>query len=294
LFAAARLGVMADWEPKAQVVGITAFRTLYSFGYILGTALTSWLAQNADLQAVFFIISFAFILLTVFAVVVLRRIEAEIARRAAAPPASEPAHDVDGERTIVLPLYAMIIPLLGLVILKAADNTRNIYLSLVMFQLFNDASIALLMFGITAAAELITMVLIGSLSGRIGEKVTIALGALFGSGYFFILSFSQSLPVLYGAHLLYAVFVAALQGVAMAYVQGMLAHRTGMGGSLYFAVLNVGGLVGILAPIFVIGYDQSVFIISAALCLAGAALLIFSDRTRLAGYFRYSVRQVSG
>jgi SET family sugar efflux transporter-like MFS transporter len=286
LFAAARLGIMADWEPKAQVVGITAFRTLYSFGYVLGTALTSWLAQNADLQAVFFFIALAFILLTALAVAVLRRIEAEIARRTAAPPARDPARDVDGKRALVLPLYAMIVPLLGLVILKAADNTRNVYLSLVMFQLFNDASIAPLMFGITAAAELITMVLIGSLSGRIGEKVTIAVGALFGAVYFFILSFSQSLPVLYGAHLLYAVFVAALQGVAMAYVQSMLAHRMGMSGSLYFAVLNVGGLVGILAPLFVTGYDQSVFIISAVLCLAGAALLMLGDRTRTAGCFR--------
>jgi SET family sugar efflux transporter-like MFS transporter len=277
LFAAARLGIMADWEPKAQIVGITAFRTLYSFGYILGTALTSWLAQHADLQAVFFFIGLAFIPLTVLAVVVLHRIEAEIARRAAPPP----AHDVDGQRAIALPVSMMIIPLLGLVILKAADNTRSVYLSLVMFQLFNDASIAPLMFGITAAAELITMVLMGSLSGRIGERVTIAVSALFGAIYFIILSFSQSLPVLYGVHLLYAVFVAALQGVAIAYVQNMLAHRTGMGGSLYFAVLNVGGLIGILAPLLVTGYDQSVFLIAAVLCLVGAALLMFGDRIRL-------------
>jgi MFS transporter, SET family, sugar efflux transporter len=276
LFAAARLGIMADWEPKAQVVGITAFRTLYSFGYIFGTALTSWLAQNADLQAVFFFIGLAFILLTILAVVVLRRVEAEIARRNAAPPTG----DVEGKPAIVVPLYAMIIPLLGLVILKAADNTRNVYLSLVMFQLFNDASIAPLMFGITAAAELVTMVAMGSLSSRIGEKVTIAISALFGAIYFFILSFSQSLPVLYSVHLLYAVFVAALQGVAIAYVQSMLAHRTGMGGALYFAVLNVGGLVGILAPLLVTGYDQSVFLIAAVLCLAGAALLMFGDRIR--------------
>lgn len=286
LFAAARLGIMADWEPEAQVVGITAFRTLYSFGYILGTALTSWLAQTADLQEVFFFIALAFILLTILATAVLRRIEAEISRRTAARP---PTSEVAGQRHMVLPLYTMMIPLLGLVILKAADNTRNTYLSLVMFQLFNDASIAPLMFGITAAAELITMSLLGSLSGRIGEKVTIAVGALFGSVYFFVLAFSQSLPVLYSVHLLYAVFVAALQGVAMAYVQSMLAHRTGMSGSLYFAVLNVGGLVGIFAPLLVTGYDQSVFITSAALCLVGAALLMLGDRTRPAGRFRRAV-----
>jgi hypothetical protein len=61
----------------------------------------------------------------------------------------------------------------------------------------------------------------------------------------------------------------------------MLAHRTGMGGALYFAILNVGGLVGILAPLLVTGYDQSVFLIAAVLCLVGAALLMFGDRIRL-------------
>lgn len=280
LFAVARLGLMADWEPEAQVVGITAIRTLYSFGYIIGTALTSWLARSADLQAVFFGIAITFIPLTLLVVVVLRGIEANIAGR---PPAPTPTTS-DFVPVKILSLTAMAIPLLSLVILKAADTTRNIYLSLVMFQSFNDASIAPLMFGITAAAELVTMSLLGTLSGRIGEKTTIALGATFGAVYFFVLAFSQSLPVLYGVHLLYAVFVAALQGVAMAYVQSMLAHRIGMSGSLYFAVLHVGGLVGVFAPLFVTGYDQSVFLISAVLCLAGAALLMFSNRARPAPY----------
>lgn len=279
LFAVARLGLMADWEPEAQIVGITALRTLYSFGYIIGTALTSWLVRSADLQVVFFGIAVAFIALTLLAVIIIRRIEAKIAARPPAP-VSNTSVSVPVK---ILPLAMMVIPLLSLVILKAADTTRNIYLSLVMFQTFNDASIAPLMFGITAAAELITMSLMGTLSGRIGEKVTIALGALFGAVYFFVLAFSQSPPVLYGVHLLYAVFVAALQGVAMAYVQSMLAHRLGMGGSLYFAVLNVGGLLGVFAPLFVTGYDQSVFLISAVLCLIGAALLMFGDRLRVFG-----------
>jgi MFS family permease len=148
-----------------------------------------------------------------------------------------------------------------------------------MFQLTSDASIAPLMFGVTAAFELITMSLMGNLSGKIGEKSTIALGALVGALYYVIHSFSQSLPLLYLANAVYAIFVAVLYGVAMAYVQGLMEHRAGMGGSLYVSVLNVGSLVGILSPLLVTGYDQTLFIIPALLCLGGAALLMIGDRT---------------
>ena len=80
------------------------------------------------------------------------------------------------------------------------------------------------MFGITAAAELVTMGAMGYLSSKIGEKATISLGALVGAVYFGIMSFSQSLPLLYAAHVMYAIFIAALLGVAMAYVQGLVAN----------------------------------------------------------------------
>lgn len=54
-----------------------------------------------------------------------------------------------------LPLWVLIVPLVTLVVLRGADSTRGVYLSLVMFQLFKDASIAPLMFGITAMAEIV-------------------------------------------------------------------------------------------------------------------------------------------
>lgn len=48
--------------------------------------------------------------------------------------------------------------------------------------------------------------MMGYLSSKIGEKKTICIGALVGAMYYAILSFSQSLPLLYAAHVLYAVF----------------------------------------------------------------------------------------
>ncbi|MBX3065202.1 MAG: MFS transporter [Anaerolineae bacterium] len=281
LFAVVRSGVVADWDHESQVMGITALRTLFSLGFIIGTALSSWLVSVLDFRVIFVGIGVGFLLLSIFSAFILYRIDLYIAQRGQQTAQADAQSQADGKRNVLisLPMYALIVPLLALIVLRGADGTRGVYLSLVMFQIFHDASVAPLMFGITAAAELVTMGLAGYASSKIGEKTTIALGALTGAVYFVILSFTQSLPLLYFAHVLYAVFVAVLLGVAMAYVQGMLADRAGLGGSLYVAVFNTGSLVGILSPLLTAGYDQKVFVIPAILCVVGAALLMVGDRT---------------
>lgn len=276
LFAVAKLGVVGDWERESQTLGITILRTLFSFGFILGTALSSLLARIMDIQAAFFIIAAVVLGLTVYATVVLYRIEGFIRHNALTDAADAKSPE---KRSVSLPAYALVVPLIALVVLTGADTTRQFYLSLTMFQLFADASIAPIMFGITAAAELITMGLLGYLSSKIGEKIVIAASALTGALYFVVMAFSQSLPILYGAQIFYAINVAALYGVAMAYVQRLLGERAGLGGGLYMMVLQFGSLVGILGPLLVTGYDQRIFIIPAILCVVGAVVLMIGDRT---------------
>lgn len=276
LFAVAKAGVVADWDHEAQVMGITALRTLFSLGFVLGTGITSGLAK-LDMRSVFLIIAGVALVLSMGDAYLLRRIEAYIAREAIR--VKNQPETVAIRKVRDLPLWVLIVPLVTLVVLRGADSTRGVYLSLVMFQLFKDASIAPLMFGITAAAEIVTLGMMGYLSSKIGEKKTICIGALVGAVYYAILSFSQSLPLLYAAHVLYAVFAGALLGVAMAYVQGLMAHRAGLGGSLYTAVFSMGSVIGILLPQLVVGYDQSIFIAPIFLCVGGAVLLMVGDRT---------------
>jgi MFS transporter, SET family, sugar efflux transporter len=278
LFAVAKGSVVADWKREDQIVGITALRTLFSFGFILGTTLASGLVRVIDIQVIFFLLGVTIFALTVYSARVLYRIEGHMTQQASRS-AETVANPSPESRKVVLPFYALIAPLFALTILRGADSTRMVYLPLVLFDLFRDASIAPLMFGITAVAELITIGLVGYLSGKIGEKTTIAISALSGGMCFILLTFTQSLAVLYVIQVLYAVFVAAMVGVAMAYIQGMFPDRVGMGGSVYMALFNVGSLIGILSPLLVTGYDQTVFVIPAILCVVGAALLMVGDRT---------------
>ncbi len=281
LFAVAKAGVVADWSHADQTTGITALRTFFSLGYVLGTALGSAMVRVMELQTVFLVLGASVIGLTIGCTLFLFQIERYIAARTVEYDTAEADAPEKPKRqpSVSLPYTAMIMPLLALIVLRGADSTRGVYLSLVMLQLFNDPGVGPMMFGITAAAELITMAMVSELASRIGERDAIAVGALFGAVYFAVLSFSQSLTVLYLMHIVYAVFVAALLGVAMAYVQRMISARAGLGGSLYMAVFNIGSLVGILSPLLVTGYSQEIFIIPAILCVVGALMLHFGDRT---------------
>ncbi|MEP6986372.1 MAG: MFS transporter [Chloroflexota bacterium] len=277
LFAVAKSGVVADWEQEAQVMGITALRTMFSLGFVFGTAAAS-LVANLDIRNVFLMIAAASVLVTFSAAVLLYRMEAHMRREAVRIKESNPSTSTT-KTGYSLPVWALIVPLVALTILRGADSARGVYLPLVMLQLFKDATIAPLMFGITAAAELVAMGFMGYVASKIGEKATISIGAVVGALFYAVMSFSQSLPLLYIAHIFYAIFVAVVVGVGMAYVQNLVKNRAGLGGSLFMVVFNVGSLIGILAPLLVKDYDQTIFIAPIILCLVGAAMLMFGDRT---------------
>jgi SET family sugar efflux transporter-like MFS transporter len=278
MFAAAKSGLVADWEVEAQVMGITALRTLFSFGFILGTALAGWMSGFIQLQTIYFLLAFGSLAVTLFTARALYRIDAQITRQALQPAETGDAPTAPPPGIAISPA-ALVIPLLALLVLVGADNTRQTYISLVMFQTFKDASISPTMFGITAAFELITMGLLGYFASRWDERLVIAAAALSAALYYVVMASSQSLPLLYLFQAEYAIFVAALYGVAMAYVQNLLSNRAGLGGSLYVVVLNTGSLVGILAPLLITGYDQKIFYIPAVLCVVGALMLTAAHST---------------
>ncbi len=276
LFAVAKAGIVNRWERGEQVTGLTALRTMFSLGFVIGTGLASILA-HANLQTVFLVLMVPSLITSLSIAYLLYIMEAHIRKQ------SQPAPE-QGETPVPvvqrsLPLWVFIVPIAALLLMRGADSARTTYLPLVMIQLFKDASIAPIMFGLSAAAELVTMSLMGSIAGRIGEKWAITIGALIGVAYYVVMSFSQSLPLLYLSNIVYALFTGATAGVAMVYLQNMMAHRVGIGGSLYMTLFNLGNLIGLLAPLLVKDYDQSIFIAPIVLCLIGALLMIFGDRT---------------
>jgi MFS family permease len=276
LFAVAKAGIVNTWERGEQVIGLTALRTMFSLGFVIGTAMSSLLARF-DLRTVLMVSALPNLIVGLSAAYLLYRMEAHIRQQEQPIPSNGDKPPVAVQRS--LPLWMLIVPMLAMLLLRGADSTRTSYLPLVMLQLFKDASIAPIMFGLSAAAELVMMGVMGYVAGRLGEKAAISIGALVGAAYYVVMSFSQSLPLLYFSNVVYAIFTGATAGVAMVYLQNLMAHRVGIGGSLYMTVFNVGNLIGILVPLLVQDYDQTIFIAPIILCIGGAMLLLVGDRT---------------
>jgi len=276
LFAVAKAGIVNKWEHGEQVAGLTTLRIMFSLGFLIGTALASLLVRF-DLRTVFLVLMVPSFVTSMAVAYLLYRMEAHIQRQAQPTAEHGEAAPVSVQRS--LPLWVFIVPMLAILLMRGADSTRTVYLPLVMLQLFKDASLAPIMFGLSAAAELVAIGIMGYVAGQIGEKRAIAIGSLIGAAYYVVMSFSQSIPLLYISNIVYALFTGATAGVAMVYLQNMMAHRVGIGGALYMTLFNVGNLIGILVPLLVQNYDQNIFIAPIILCVLGAALLIFGDRT---------------
>ncbi|MCA0454592.1 MAG: MFS transporter [Chloroflexi bacterium] len=276
LFAIAKAGVVASWEHEAQVMGMTVLRTMFSLGFVIGTVISSVLARM-DIRGVFMALAIPNLIVALSAAYLLYRMDGSIQRQTQ-PESGEPSGAAAPVQR-ALPLWVLVVPMLAMLLMRGADSTRTAYLPLVTLQLFNDASIAPLMFSLSAAAELVAMGLMGYVAGKFGEKNAIAIGAFVGAAYYLVMSFSQSLPLLYTSNVVYALFTGATAGVAMVYLQHLMGHRRGLGGSLYMTLFNVGNLIGILAPLLVQNYDQRIFIAPVLLCFGGAVLMLVGDRT---------------
>ncbi len=276
LFAIAKAGVVAQWEHEAQVTGLTALRTMFSLGFVIGTVIASGLARM-DMRTVFMALAIPNLIVALGAAYLLYRMEGHIQRQAQPDTGHQNVTSAPVQQG--LPLWVLAVPILAMLLMRGADSTRTTYLPLVMLQLFKDASIAPIMFGLAAAAELVAMSLMGYVAGKLGEKQAIAIGAFVGAAYYVVMSYSQSLPLLYASNIIYALFSGATAGVAMVYLQHLMGHRRGLGGSLYMTIFNIGNLIGILAPLLVQNYDQTIFVAPVLLCLGGAVLLLVGDRT---------------
>jgi SET family sugar efflux transporter-like MFS transporter len=277
LFAVARTHLVARWPLEEQTIGMTTLRTVFTLGYVVGTLLASILVGVLPLQSILYLVTVGLFLLAMFAARAIYSVER---RNPAAPPGSAALPDKARPTAPPASSVLLFVSLAALFLLQGADSTRNVYLPLVEFQVFGDASVAPLMFAISAAVELVTTTVVGYIATRIGETRTISLGALVGAAYFGVLSLSRSLTVLYAANVLYAVFVAALMGVAMSFVFRLLPDRAGISGALYLATFSGGTLFGAVSPLVVTGYSPSVFLVSVVLCVAGSVLILAANARR--------------
>ncbi|ASW55326.1 MFS transporter [Plantactinospora sp. KBS50] len=139
-----------------------------------------------------------------------------------------------------------------------------------------------LILGLCAALEIPLMVALGLLTSRIPLRRLVLAGAGCGIGYYVLATAAPSLGVLAAGQVVNAVFIAAVSGLGISYLQELLPHHPGRATTLFtnsfpIGAILAGPLLGLAAHV---GYRLA-YGLSAGLCAAGLIVLLAAGRARV-------------
>jgi SET family sugar efflux transporter-like MFS transporter len=194
--------------------------------------------------------------------------------RRPAPAAAVPAPAGAGPGRRFRAGVTLLICVLAVLLLRAADAVRLVYLPLFMVdQGLSGTSVALLLL-MSVAAEVPLLGPITTLADRIGSRRAIVLIAGVGLASFAVIPVVGGMVALIVSQLLYAVFAAGFQSVGMVLLSDVMDGGLGAGADVYTGMVQVGAVFGVAAPLLVPGYSARIFLLGAAFCLAAMVLLI--------------------
>jgi len=166
-----------------------------------------------------------------------------------------------------------LIMLIALLLLASADAIRGLYLPLVVKSLFGKPEYMSYIWSSQAVFELLFMTIAGYWAAKYGSKIIILFGGFGALITYSIYALHSPLIVFFLIQPIYSFFVSILYGVAMGYVQRMFAGRTGFGASLYVFISLTASLIGYLLPLFIVGYDPSIFVIPIVLVIISLTII---------------------
>ena len=148
-------------------------------------------------------------------------------------------------------------------------------------ELDTGAGAAGLILGLCAALEIPLLLGFGWLSTRWSLRGLILVGGVCGVAYYSLAAAAGSVWVLVGGQVLNALFIAAVSGLGISYMQDMLPREPGRATTLFTNTFPIGAMLA--GPLFGISQSHNfrlAYAMSAALCLLGLLVLISVRRSR--------------
>lgn|GEM_PF-2369469 len=200
--------------------------------------------------------------------------DATSGRDDAAPPGGAPA--VGPAAGAALGGLALVVA--ALVLLKSADSLRLVYLPLHVVADGHPQAWASVLFVVTAVVELLVLRRVAtSVPGGRARPALVAAAGLAAAS--FVLSAAWGgLVALVLSQVVYAGFAALFQALGPVLLGRRLPSGLAGGVGVFGAVLQVGALVGVLAPLLVPGYGAAVLWLATVPCVAAGALLVVLGR----------------
>lgn len=256
-------------DPGRAAFGVSLMRTVFSLAWVAGPALAAVLLDVGGFRLVY---GMAAVMYALAALVAAFRLE-ELplpARPVADDPAGA-APGPPGASRLRLALTALAFVLLQCPLTLAVQALPL----LIDTELDDDPARAGLVLGLCAALEIPLMLGLGALTARVRLRTMVLLGAVCGIAYYATAATAPGVPVLLLAQPVNALFIAAVSGVGIAYVQDLLPGEPGRATTLFTNTFPIGAmlagpLLGISAQV---GYRWA-YGMSTALCAAGLLVLL--------------------
>jgi SET family sugar efflux transporter-like MFS transporter len=269
-FAYARQVLSRDGSSRAAM-GISTLRTVFSLAWVAGPPLAALLLNLGGFGYVYGTAAAMYAIAALVAILGLNEIEP------AAPAVSPDDAPVAGvPDPAEAPRWTLLLTAAAFTLLQCPLTLGVQALPLfVRTDLGGDVADAGLILGLCAALEIPLMLGLGALTTRISLRALVFAGAGCGIGYYALATATSSIPLLAGAQLVNAAFIAAVSGLGISYMQDMLPRHPGRATTLFSNSFPIGAILA--GPLFGLaqhlGYRLA-YAAAAALCTAGLLVLL--------------------
>jgi SET family sugar efflux transporter-like MFS transporter len=255
--------VLARTGGKQAALGISSLRTVFSLAWVAGPPLGAVLLHAGGFTVLFGVAAGLYALSALVAVGWLGEPEP------GGPPKAPDSRRIPASHTLLLSAVAFTMLQTPLTL---AVQALPLFIST---DLGGDVRDAGLILGLCAALEIPLMLGLGALAARIRLRLLVLAGAGCGVGYYALVAVSSSVWMLAAAQLLDALFIAAVSGLGIAYMQDLLPQSPGQATTLFTNSFPIGAMLS--GPLFGLaqhfGYRLG-YVMAASLCLAGLTVLL--------------------
>ena len=262
-FAYARQVLERD-NPGRAAMGISTLRTVFSLAWVAGPPLAAFLLQAGGFRYVYSMAAAMYLLAALVAIFWLD----EVQPAAAARPGDRPAASA-GRTRLLLTGAAFTLLMCPLTL---GVQALPLFIS---HDLGGKVGYAGYLLGLCAALEIPLMLGLGALSTRVPLRALVLGGAAAGVVYYGLGAVAHSIWLLVAGQALNALFIAAVSGSGISYVQDMLPGQPGRASTLYSNSFPIGAVLA--GPLFGLsqhfGYRLA-YVMATGLCLAGLLLLV--------------------
>ncbi|MEV0273727.1 sugar efflux transporter [Hamadaea sp. NPDC050747] len=270
-------------RPDRAALGMSALRTVFSVAWVIGPSLAAFVMKAGGFTWLY---ALSAAMYAVAGLLVLARFDKDEAR----PPVEYEAADgsaveqPDPTGPLEVSWWTLMATAAGFTLLQAPLTLISQVLPIYIGRyLDGDVSDTGVILGVCAFLEIPFMLTLGAITTRISVRTVVLAGSCCGVAYFAVASAATAVWQLVAAQILNALFISAVAGVGISYMQNMLPRHPGRATALFTNSFPIGAMLA--GPLFGLaqhfGY-RTAWPIATAVCAVGLVLLWTTRPTRTA------------